>query len=499
MRQIIGFITLALVALNGLAAAQTTRPRYNVLFIMSDDLRAETSTFGGLAKTPNIDRLAKSSVQFDKAYCQFPLCNPSRSSLLTGRYPGETGVIGNGVTWRSKHPDWVSLPQLFKENGYASLRTGKIFHGGMDDPKAWTEGGDAPGTRNVEAQSLRPIYALQMPGAAPATAPSADDAALLSPEHRRRPNEAQMTQGQRSDRWLVLDGDGEGSAENNVAARAIAYLQKYKDEPFFIGCGFSKPHSPLEAPLKYYKLYDLDKIPLPPDYAVRPTVPEGFPAGSIRPRNADLFIGRDSDPQSAKEMIRAYLASTSWMDWNVGRVLDELDRLGLRDKTIVIFWGDHGYQLGEKGKWSKAGSLWEQGARVPLTMYVPGFDGNGKACTRVIEALDLYPTLMELCGLPKPPQELDGVSLVPLLKDPSAAHDRPAFTVWSQDGRTLTGVSVRTDKYRYAEFTSGGAMLLDEAADPHEMKNVVDDPRYADVKASHAALVKQYRAEHDVK
>jgi iduronate 2-sulfatase len=184
------------------------------------------------------------------------------------------------------------------------------------------------------------------------------------------------------------------------------------------------------------------------------------------------------------------------MDWNVGRVLDELDKQGLREKTIIVFWGDHGYQLGEKGKWSKAGSLFEQGDRTPFIIVDPRQKGNGKPCGRVVQALDFYPTLAELCGL-KAPQDLDGRSLAPLLKNPQQEWDHPAFTVWSENGKTLHGVAVRTERWRYAEFGpegSKGAMLFDEAADPQDLKNLADDPKCAEVKAKLSTQAKQYAA-----
>jgi arylsulfatase A-like enzyme len=450
-------------------------PRYSVLFIISDDLRTECGTYGGLAKTPNIDALAAAGVRFDRAYCQYPLCNPSRSSMLTGRHPITTGVIGNRTDFRAAHPDWISLPQHFKENGYISFKAGKIFHGGIDDPKAWSEGGERGGGQgDLRLHPRDPIFAAMQIG--PTTWPIEAD--------------AQLTQAQRSDRWIVLNDDAD-HPENRIADRTIEFMRRNRDKPFFIGCGFSKPHSPPTAPKRFYDLYDVEKIPLPRDYAPRPTVPEGFPRGAIRPRNADLFIGRDSTPQTAREMTRAYLASTSWMDWNVGRVLAAVDELRLREKTIIVFWGDHGYQLGEKGKWSKAGSLFEAGARVPFIVLVPGARGNTQPCPRVVEMVDLYPTLIELCGLPKV-DGLEGRSLVPLLNGPKQAWDHPAYTSWSEDGRTLTGVAVRTEKWRYAEYTLGGAMLLDIDNDPHETKNLAQDPKYADVVKELSPLVRQY-------
>jgi len=324
-------------------------------------------------------------------------------------------------------------------------------------------------------------------------------AAAGNPDGTVDPDEAEqakrLTKDQRSDRWVVLKGMGESHGDYKTADRAIEALRTYKDQPFFIGCGFVKPHSPPEAPQAFYDQWDPEKIPLPPDFAPRPTVPEGFPAGCIRPRNADLFMGRDASPDEARKMIRAYLASSAWMDWNVGRVLAELDKLGLREKTIVVFWGDHGYQLGEKGKWSKAGSLWEQGARTPFLICDPRQKQNGTNCVRIVQMVDLYPTLVELCGVP-PPAGLEGRSLVPLLNDPTVPWDYPAFTGWSEDGKTFSGLMVRTEQWRYAEYygRGAGAMLLEPAKDPHELKNLVADPQYAEVVAKLSALVKTYGA-----
>ena len=199
-----------------------------------------------------------------------------------------------------------------------------------------------------------------------------------------------------------------------------------------------------------------------------------------RRHNADLFIGRGASEAEAKEVVRAYIAAITFADWNLGRVVAELDRLGLRENTIIVFVADHGYQLGEKGKWSKAGSLFEMGTRVPLIISAPGVKGNGQASTRIVESLDIYPTLVELCGLPKQ-SEIEGESLAPLLKNPQADWDKPGFSVWSEDGTSLHGVAVRTEKWRYAEFGKdgiNGAMLFDPHADPLEMKNLANDEQY---------------------
>lgn len=462
----------------GVLAAQEADPvksrRPNVLFLISDDLRNELGCYGSeLAKTPNLDRLAAEGVRFDRAYCQFPLCNPSRASMLTGRHPGSTGVIGNRTWYGTEHPGMVSLPKYFRDSGYLTLRAGKIFHGGMDEADAWDEGGEAR------------YFGAGAPGRPPRTG---------RPETRDgRP----LSKAERSDRWIVLEGEAEKGGDHRVADRTIDFLREHRDETFFLACGFSKPHSPLAAPKRFFDLWDVDEIPLPEDFASRPTVPEGFPAGSIRPRNADLFIGRDASPEQAREMIRAYLASSAWMDWNVGRVLDELEQLGLEENTIIVFWGDHGYQLGEKGKWSKAGSLWEQGIRVPMFIVDPRAAGNGKASPRVVESIDLYPTLVDLCGLPAL-EALEGRSLRPLLEDPEAAWDHPAFSVWSEDGEHFTGVSLRTERWHFAEFFGRGAgiMLTEPDKDPGEVVNLAGEPGQAERVAEFSRMVREYAEGH---
>jgi arylsulfatase A-like enzyme len=429
--------------------------KLNVLFLMSDDMRPELGCYGNkLIKTPNLDALAAAGVRFERAYCQYPLCNPSRSSLLTGRHPTTTGVLDN-VTWfGAGHPDFVSLPKHFKASGYAALRTGKIFHGGIDDTDAWTEGGEK---RDFEGA--------------------------------KRPVKPQVKQ--QSDRIVVLEGDGESHNDYRTAERAIEYLRKYRDKPFFLACGFTKPHSPPTAPKKFLDMYDLAKMPLPPDFAPRPTLPDGFPKASVPGRNGDLFIEREATPEAAREMMRAYWASLTWTDWNVGRVMAELDKLGLREKTVIVFWGDHGYHLGEKGKWSKHQSLFEVGTRVPLIVIAPGAKGNGKASPRTVQSLDIYPTLAELCRLPQP-KGLEGHSLAPLLADPQAKWEHPAFSV-TGPGK-VAGAAVRTERYRYAEYDGGkgGAMLFDHQTDPHELKNLADDPKLARVREQLSALVRKH-------
>jgi arylsulfatase A-like enzyme len=282
---------------------------------------------------------------------------------------------------------------------------------------------------------------------------------------------------------------GEAYTEFETAIQAIKFLQQNVGSPFFLGCGFLKPHGPPTAPEKYFDLYDVKSIALPKSFAATPTVPDGFPKACLTP-NYDLFVKRDATEDEAKEMTRAYWASISWVDWNVGRVIAELDKLGLRENTIIVFWGDHGYHLGEMGKWAKHGSLFEVGTRVPLIVLAPGAKANGQSVSPPVQSMDIYPTLCELCGL-KPPTGLQGHSLKPLLDEPTAKWDHPAFTIYGQTADNL-GVAVRTGKYRYAEWKGGenGAMLFDVSADPHETKNLADDPKVADVRKQLAELAK---------
>jgi arylsulfatase A-like enzyme len=442
------WLSLGAIAAFGQGAA---KPKYNVLFIMADDMRPELGTYGNkIIQTPNLDKLASWGVRFDQAYVQYPLCNPSRASLLNGRYPTQTGVLDNRTWFGAAHPEFVSLPRYFKQQGYASLRTGKIFHGGIDDTDAWTEGGER---RNFE-------------GAVNTTAPGQNP--------------------QNSDRIVALEGHGESHNDYRFTTKAIEFLEQYKDKPFLLMFGLTKPHSPPTAPKRMIEMYDVAKMPLPVDFMPRPTVPTGFPTLSVPPRNSDLFIGRDASEAEAREVIRAYYASITYADYNVGRVLDALERLKLRDNTIIVFWGDHGYHLGEKGKWSKHNSLFEIGTRVPLMIVMPGAKGNGKASPRVVEAVDLYATLADLCGLPRP-QGIAGESLKPLLNNPTAKWNQPAYTV-TKFGQNI-GKAVRTERWRYVEYDDGGAMLFDRQKDPHELKNLASDAAQAKVVAEMKALL----------
>jgi iduronate 2-sulfatase len=415
------------------APARPTRP--NVLFIMSDDLRPDLSCYGSYVETPNLDRLAGRGVRFEHTWVQYPLCNPSRTSLLTGRYPTTTGALSNRNYFRDSYPDMVTLPQLFKNAGYQTLRIGKVFHDSADDPVSWTYG-----AKRAIGEPLNPKpYPMDM--------------------HRAN-----------SDRIIVLEGNGESHSDHKVADDTIAKLREFaaSKESFFMTCGFSKPHSPPAAPKKWFDSLPLSSIPLPADFKPEADPTPEFPAAALS-RNGDLFIGRQATAESAKEMIQAYQASVKWVDWNAGRVLDTLRELGLDQNTIVIFWGDHGYHLGEKGKWSKHNSLFNLGLRVPLILAGPGISQGGTS-PRVVQALDIFPTLAELCALPAP-AGIEGHSLVPLLRSPSAEWTHPAYAVTYREGKLHR--AVRDERFLYAEFDNGreGAMLIDLKNDPQELKN----------------------------
>lgn len=432
------FAAAFLVSCAGPAREGSAVPRPNVLFITVDDLNPSLGCYGNpLVRSPHVDRLAAEGVRFERAYCQYPLCNPSRSSFMTGRLPTTTQIMDNTTWFRAPAPDVVTLNQHFRAHGYVTLRSGKIYHGGLDDDKGWTEGGE-------------PVV----------------------PPKPRTPQENERRR-QTSDRWEALPGPEENVADARNATRAIELIEKHKGKPFFMALGFSKPHTPFLAPKKYFEPYDAAAVKLPPDFAPRPTACRGAPAGALTP-NGDIFIRRDASEAEARQMIAAYYACVSFVDAQVGRVLAALDRLGLRGNTVVVFLGDHGFHLGEKGKWSKHGSLYEVGTRVPLIVSAPGL-ARGRASGRTVELLDVYPTLVELCGLPAPPG-LEGRSLKPLLVDPGAPWDKAARGV-SKHGKTL-GRAVRTERYRYVQW-EGEAELYDHDADPHEMKNLAADPAHA--------------------
>ena len=448
-------------------ASQPSTRRPNVLLIMADDLNNDLSAYGHpIVRTPNLDRLAARAVRFDRAYNQFPLCNPSRASLMTGLRPDTIRVYNLVTEFRSVVPDVVTLPQLFKRHGYLSARVGKIYHygvpgqigtSGLDDPPSWDIAVNPRGIDKDEEPQLTNFTPDRGLGSALA--------------------------------FHVSPAQDEQHTDGKVAAETIALLESHTDRPFFIAAGFYRPHCPFIAPRKYFDMYPLDRIPAP-SVAREPLAQIPAAALFTNPPNWNLT------EQQQRESIRAYYASISFLDANVGRLLDALERLRLADNTIVVFLSDHGYNLGEHGQWMKQ-SLFERSARAPLIIAAPGVSTRGGVSPRTVEYLDLYPTLAELAGL-SAPSGLEGRSLTPLLKNPKARWDRPAFTQVRRgpEREAFMGYSVRTEKWRYTEWDNGtrGRELYDETADPGETRNLTSDPQHKKVVTEMQRLLQRVRS-----
>ncbi len=453
---------LAVLMSAGTAPAAHSKP--NVLFIAVDDMNNDLGCLGHpLVKSPSIDRLAARGVRFERAYCQFPLCSPSRSSLLTGLRPDSTRVFDLQYHFRQDLPDVVTLPQLFIRSGYYVARVGKMYHygnpgdigtNGLDDRASWTERLNPAGR---DKTALEPDIMNYTPrrGLGSAMAFLADKTGT-DPEH----------------------------TDGKVTDQTIRLLEEHKDKPFFIAAGFYKPHCPWVTPKKYFDLYTMDQISLP---TITPQTPSDYPLLALASTKPWPYF--DVAPDQARECKRAYYAAISFVDAQIGRLLDAVDRLGLRENTIIVFWSDHGYHLGEHGLWFKQ-SCFEESARVPLIISVPGQKTAGQASLRPVELVDLYPTLAELAGL-TPPEHLEGFSLRPLIDDPKAPWSHPAFTQVQRGADP--GHSVRTERWRYTEWGFGakGQELYDHDDDPHELHNLAGDAEHADVVTRMKALLKQ--------
>ncbi|MEJ1238699.1 sulfatase [Chryseolinea sp. T2] len=442
------------------AHAQKKEQKLNVLFIAVDDLNNDLGCYGStVVKSPNIDRLATRGVRFDRAYTQFPLCSPSRSSLLTGRRPDVTGIYELQTHFRKNLPDVVTLPQLFKNNGYHSARVGKIYHygvpgqigtNGLDDSVSWSQRINPIGHDKVDEASITNVTPDRGLGSA------------LS--------------------WRIENTPDEEQTDGKVATEAIKILEQRKDEPFFLAVGFYRPHTPYVAPSKYFDLYPAERIKLAEE---KPNDLDDVPEAALFTKPPHWGVS-ESDRRNAQ---RAYYASISFMDAQVGRVLDALDRLKLTDKTIIVLWSDHGYNLGQHGQWMKQ-SLFENSARVPFIVVAPGYKTRASSA-RTVELLDIYPTLAELTQLKA--DGLEGKSLVKLLEDPKSAWDKPAYTQVRRN--TLMGRSVRTERWRYTEWDEGkaGVELYDHESDPGEFNNLAKDPKYAERIKELSVLLKRNR------
>jgi arylsulfatase A-like enzyme len=471
MRCLVTYVPLMAMVLLGtwISAAHAADPRPNVLLIMADDLNNSLGCYGDpRAKTPNLDRLAARGVRFDRAYCSFPLCGPSRNSMLTGLYPNSTGIQANAQIFRQTIPQQQSLPQLFRTSGYFSARLGKLFHysvpksigtDGHDDPASWELEMNPAGVDRLEEEPH--IFTLT-PGQFGGT---------LSWYASPKPD-LEHTDGKIADHaeWVL----------ERCAAR--------KDRPFFVSVGFFRPHTPYVSPKKYFDLYPEKEMPV---------------AQGVKEDQADIPLAalgsykKEQDKLTddlRRQCVQAYYASISFMDAQVGRVLDALDRLGLADNTIIVFTSDHGYHLGEHGLWQKM-SLFEESSRIPLLIAAPGM-AKGAVVKSPVSHVDVFPTVAALSNV-QAPKNLQGQSLVPMLKDSSVMGRGWALTQVTRgggslgratvnpdvgsEGKRFFGYSLRTPRWRYTEWAEGtqGRELYDHDADPKELTNLAENPAHA--------------------
>jgi iduronate 2-sulfatase len=426
--------------LTGSSAAQP--PKLNVLLIMADDLRDYGGAFTrDVVKTPNLDRLRARGVTFERAYVQYPVCNPSRNSMMTGLRVEQTGVANNTDHLRKRMPDVITLPQLCKDAGWQSHAFGKLYHLG---------GGRDAGQKALWADVGR-------------SWDTAQDFVATSIGRRMLAGRNVTDGALKWCAWGAADGNDDDQPDGQIAAATVAMIEQLGDQPWFIGCGFMKPHDPFIAPKKYFDLYPLDSVKPwrdPADLSPAPAQAVGFSAyGPAFSKFTD---------QEWRELLRAYCAATSFMDAQLGRVLDALDKHKLWDKTLVIFVGDHGYHTGERNWWNK-NTLFERSCRAPLVIAAPGMKG-GQTTRSLVEFVDLYPTVADFCGL-KMPHPAAGLSLKPVLAQPTASVKDAAFTLVSR-GPKLYGQSVRTTRWRFTRWSDGQIELYDHDVDPEENHNV---------------------------
>lgn len=424
-------------------AAQGSQLQLNVLFVAVDDLRPELGCYGNdIVKTPNLDQLAKRSVLFQRAYCQAPVCGPSRASLLTGLRPDTTRVWGNRTHFRETVPDVITLPQCFKQAGYFTQAIGKVLHGNMADRPswsipAWPLGGRQAGMQYVDTERLQSLAAADL-------------------GRVWRGSEIPTLEWKKRNSWQAPEVPDSALQDGQVADRAVQSLRRLDDQRFFLAVGFQKPHLPFTAPKRYFDLYDPSTIPLP-KHAERPmgtpqiafTRWQELRGYSDIPKEGPLPDGK------VRELIHGYYAATSYMDAQVGRVLDELEALGLAERTVVMLFGDHGWHLGEQGQWAKTTNF-ELDARAPLMLHVPGMRTGGRSCDGIVEFVDMFPTLCDACGI-KPPSGLEGESMMALVDDPDTSGKNAAFNqiprpYLADKGWVQMGYSIRTDRYRYTEW-----------------------------------------------
>jgi arylsulfatase A-like enzyme len=460
-------VLLAMLWFQGLTTCDAKQPdvkRPNVLFLAVDDLRPEMDCYGVQQMvTPHFDRLAERGVRFDRAYCNIAVCGASRASLMKGLRPTPTRFTSYLTRADEDAPDVPSLPMVFKRHGYHTQSNGKVYHHVTDDPEAWSEASWRPETSSI-------WWAL--------------------PENR-----ALATGRNRGPAYEAVDVPDEMYPDHQICDKTLADLRRLakQDKPFFLACGFYRPHLPFNVPQKYWELYPPEQIRLPDNMFFPHDLPAAFQYqwGELRAYHGIPKQGPVSE-ETARQLIRGYYACVSFIDTQLGRLLDALEELGAADNTIIVLWGDHGWQLGEHGFWCKHTNF-EVASRTPLLIAAPGIQG-GRVSRRVVEFIDIYPTLCDLAGLPRP-AHLHGTSMHPLLLDVDAQHKEAVFT------RHGGGDAVRTDRWRYKEMRARGGRgdllgvgLFDLEKDPDENRNVAEDPAHADVRDKLKAMLDATRA-----
>jgi arylsulfatase A-like enzyme len=428
-------------------SSQSSQSRWNILFIAVDDLNDWTTLFGGPIKTPHLERLARRGIFFNHAYCPSPACNPSRVAILTGLRTSTTGVYGNKTDWRRAIPDAVTIPQHFMKNGYWAEGAGKIFHHHYNS--AFHD--DASFHRFFK---LRPDPYPERHLNGIATWVRGRDSDPVSPAFD----------------WGPWPDEESRTPDVQTVNYAINFLKEKHNRPFFFAAGIFRPHSPWFAPEKDFRLYSMNNLSMP-------DVPENdlddLPSGGIqilkkgKPFIYETIIAHDQ----LKEAIQAYQACATFADRQIGRLLDALDESPYKDNTIIVLWSDHGFHLGEKKHWEKF-VLWEKSTRTPFIIAGPGLNERGAVCESPVSLLDIYPTLIELCGLENRP-ETEGNSLVPLLKDPDAVWDTPAIITYGKGNH-----AVRSRRWRYIRYSDGSEELYDHYVDPNEWYNLAAQPEF---------------------
>jgi len=447
-------------------SADSTVDRPNVLLILVDDLKPSFGAYGEKwVHSPNLDRLAARGMRFDMAYCNQAVCAPSRNNLLLGSRSTSIGVYSLGQHFRTAVPDAVTMPQYFKQHGYHSAGVGKVFHighGNINDVHSWS----------VPFQPDKVIdYVLPESTGGKLTR----EEALFSNRSK-----AGLPMGAA---WEIADVDDGAYADGRIATEGMKRLNAYKKsgEPFFLALGFTKPHLPFCAPKKYWDLYDRSKLPMA-EYTLPPAGAPPYAGKTIGELNQYKPVPQHPplSEELQRTLIHGYYASMSYMDSQVGRMLDEVDRLGLDKNTIIVLWGDHGYHLGDHGTWTKH-TNYEQANRIPILIAAPGVTQPHSSSDALIETVDLFPTIADLAGLPAPkgPQPIDGDSFVPILKGSDSDIGEYAYHCYPKGGRL--GRAIRTQRYRLVEWhqTSGNQKteyeLYDYEADPLEKKNLASE------------------------